>query len=452
MKRLYLQRHSDAEDGEQMDSARQLTGKGRVDAEDMAMFMQRQIGRVDTVICSPFTRATETADIMAPVLGCDLIVTTTALEPDGTPEGAWAEIERLAGAAEDILVVTHGPLVHELLAWLLEPHYQPGDGKTGIKFGFGECAAVHLESGHQGKLHWFCSHGIAQRDQAQTETIEAAAAFLGELGLIEASKGTPSWWKAKQKRTTAKAVKLGMKRSYHMEDVSLKRWVLGDGGKAGNCDLCEDNADRGWIDVEDVWEGTFGDIDEPPTNNHPHCSCEAEYKVTTRRVYEAARNLQESGDEKWVTIHGHPVLIGDEGQLEFHPSERVKRAMESAVRTGKHEQEIADKSEKVLSDAVGIPRTADNSPFDLRNDDVGIEVKTLVNGKNEKITMSKAALGRKLAEQRADGIKAYTVVVDRRAGGLSGRATYYYREGLGSFRLGSMTKTTLGELRGIIRS
>jgi hypothetical protein len=88
----------------------------------------------------------------------------------------------------------------------------------------------------------------------------------------------------------------------------------------------------------------------------------------------------------------------------------------------------------------------------LRNDDVGIEVKTLVNGKNEKITMSKDALGRKLAEQRADGIKAYTVVVDRRAGGLSGRATYYYREGLGSFRLGSMTKTTLGELRGIIRS
>ena len=131
--------------------------------------------------------------------------------------------------------------------------------------------------------------------------------------------------------------------------------------------------------------------------------------------------------------------------------ERVERAKSSAVRTGQQEQAIADRSEKVLSEAIGIPRTADNSAFDLRNDDVGIEVKTLVNGKNEKITMSKTALGRKIAEQRADELKVYTVVVDRRTGGLHGQATYYYRKGLGSFRLGSMIKTTLSELRGIVR-
>jgi DNA-binding Lrp family transcriptional regulator len=70
-----------------------------------------------------------------------------------------------------------------------------------------------------------------------------------------------------------------------------------------------------------------------------------------------------------------------------------------------------------------------------------------VNGKNEKITMSKTALGRKIAEQRADGIKAYTVVVDRRTGGLTGKATYYVKEGLGSFRLGSMEKISLSDLR-----
>jgi hypothetical protein len=132
--------------------------------------------------------------------------------------------------------------------------------------------------------------------------------------------------------------------------------------------------------------------------------------------------------------------------------ERVERAKASAVRTGQHEQAIADRSEQVLSDAIGVPRTRDNSAFDLRNDDVGIEVKTLVNGKNEKITMSKTAFGRKIAEQRADELKAYTVVVDRRTGGLHGQATYYVREGLGSFRLGSMTKTTLSELRSMVRS
>jgi hypothetical protein len=158
--------------------------------------------------------------------------------------------------------------------------------------------------------------------------------------------------------------------------------------------------------------------------------------------------LREADEGEWVTINGHPVLIGGGAAAN---RERVERAKKSQVRTGQHEQMIADRSEKVLSEAINVPRTRDNSAFDLRNDEVGIEVKTLVNGKNEKITMSKTALGRKLAEQRADGIKAYTVVVDRRSGGLTGKASYYIREGLGSFRLGSMTPTTLSEIRETVK-
>ena len=134
----------------------------------------------------------------------------------------------------------------------------------------------------------------------------------------------------------------------------------------------------------------------------------------------------------------------------FHPSERMQRAIDSQVRTGKKEQDIAERSEKVLSEAIGVPRTGDNSAFDLRSDGHGVEVKTFITGKNEKVTMSKAALGRKIAEQRADGIKAHTVVVDRRAGGMEGKATYYYKEGVGSFRLGSMTKVTLSQLKEIV--
>jgi len=142
---------------------------------------------------------------------------------------------------------------------------------------------------------------------------------------------------------------------------------------------------------------------------------------------------------------------GGEGSSKSgHQSERVQRAIQSQVRTGQHEQAIADRSEKVLSKHIGIPRTRDNSAFDLRNDEYGIEVKTLVNGKNEKITMSKAALGRKLAEQRADGIKAFTVVVDRRSGGLTGNATYYVKEGLGSFRVSSMKKMSISDLRELV--
>ena len=156
---------------------------------------------------------------------------------------------------------------------------------------------------------------------------------------------------------------------------------------------------------------------------------------------------KEADEGEWRMIHGHPVLLG--GGEEAN-RDRVERAKKSQVVTGKKSQDIAERSEIVLAKALGIPKSGDNLAFDVRNDDVAIEVKTLVNGKNEKITMGKTALGRKLAEQRAEGLKAYTVVVDRRQGGMTGHATYYYREGLGSFRLGSMTKVSLGELKRIV--
>lgn len=70
---------------------------------------------------------------------------------------------------------------------------------------------------------------------------------------------------------------------YYYEEVTLKRWILGDGGASGNCELCNENADQGWIDMDDIFEGVDGDVDEPPA--HPHCSCEVEIKDKRRRVY-----------------------------------------------------------------------------------------------------------------------------------------------------------------------
>ena len=70
---------------------------------------------------------------------------------------------------------------------------------------------------------------------------------------------------------------------YYYDDITLKRWVLGDGGVSGNCELCVDNSELGWIDQDDIFEGVEGDIDEPPA--HPHCTCSLETKDTRRRVY-----------------------------------------------------------------------------------------------------------------------------------------------------------------------
>jgi hypothetical protein len=75
-----------------------------------------------------------------------------------------------------------------------------------------------------------------------------------------------------------------------------------------------------------------------------------------------------------------------------------------------------------------------------------IEVKTIVRGKNNKITMHTESLARKKKEARKFGKKntqVHTVVFDERNG------KYYYKEGVGSFRLNSMKEVTIDDLQEI---
>lgn len=158
----------------------------------------------------------------------------------------------------------------------------------------------------------------------------------------------------------------------------------------------------------------------------------------------------------WVTINGQRIPIGADGKpvggnpraFGRNVSSKVDRARQSAVLCGKHEQDIADKSEAKLSKALGIPRTKNNSAFDLRSDDIGIEVKTMITGHNDKITMSKTALGRKMAEAHAEELKTFTVVADMRG---RSAAKYYVSEKLGSIRLGSMTPVSLDQLKEMVK-
>lgn len=87
---------------------------------------------------------------------------------------------------------------------------------------------------------------------------EAAALVLAEMLLLEA------------------------RGQYTYDTVEEKRLVLGDGGRSGNCEYCLDAADRGWIEMDDVYEGPMGDEDGPPL--HPHCDCELEYRTRRFRV------------------------------------------------------------------------------------------------------------------------------------------------------------------------
>jgi hypothetical protein len=127
----------------------------------------------------------------------------------------------------------------------------------------------------------------------------------------------------------------------------------------------------------------------------------------------------------------------------------VQRAIAGYKATNAAEQREADRTEIEMSKATGIPRTGDNLPFDLHGKGVGIEVKTLLSNSNDKITMHKDAIERKIRAAKENKLKVFTVVVDKRGGG---RPAYYLRKGVGSFRIGNMERiNSLRELRQRVR-
>ncbi len=107
-----------------------------------------------------------------------------------------------------------------------------------------------------------------------------------------------------------------------------------------------------------------------------------------------------------------------------------------------------------------VHQTGDNKPFDVwvgadpakyysgasrRKPTDLIEVKTLINNTNDKITMRRSALERKLAEGEKlskKGTRLHTIVIDER----SASTKYYHREGIGSYRLSAMDEVTPEEL------
>jgi hypothetical protein len=99
-------------------------------------------------------------------------------------------------------------------------------------------------------------------------------------------------------------------------------------------------------------------------------------------------------------------------------------------------RQIAKRSEVVLAKALAMKHTENNAPFDLLGGNKAVEVKTMVDQSNSKVTMHPDSLSRKLRYARQNKVQPWTIVVDRRP---VAEANYYVRKGVGSFRLSSMT-------------
>ena len=112
-------------------------------------------------------------------------------------------------------------------------------------------------------------------------------------------------------------------------------------------------------------------------------------------------------------------------------------------------QQWAEANEQKLVAMIGGKQSGDNLPADVvvtMNGGLhGVEVKTMLDNSNDKITMHPPSLARKVAWGEKNNATLHTIVFDDRdkfgTKGYSGHSLYY-RRGVGSFRIQSMIKVT----------
>jgi phosphohistidine phosphatase len=114
---LYLLRHAEAVPRQFADPQRELTPHGQWEIEAVArQFTQKGI-LLDACYCSPYLRATQTAAHFLERVGSTLVPDITErLTPERRARAVLAWLEPVA--AEHVLIVSHNPLVSELLAVL----------------------------------------------------------------------------------------------------------------------------------------------------------------------------------------------------------------------------------------------------------------------------------------------------------------------------------------------
>lgn len=118
---IYIFRHGIAEDGHPglADSERALTDDGRKKTAAVVKNARRAGASPSLILCSPYTRALQTARIAASEFGYKgHIVEVDSLVPHHSPEAVWKEIREYRDETA-ILLAGHEPLLGNLVAYLL---------------------------------------------------------------------------------------------------------------------------------------------------------------------------------------------------------------------------------------------------------------------------------------------------------------------------------------------
>src|SRR5205814_5251875 len=117
---IYILRHGIAEDHSSAgDAGRALTDEGRRKLRRVLDRAEKAKVEPSLILSSPYTRARQTAELAAEVLGYKgKIVETETLVPEASPEALWEEI-RARNEETAILIAGHEPMLSSTVAWLL---------------------------------------------------------------------------------------------------------------------------------------------------------------------------------------------------------------------------------------------------------------------------------------------------------------------------------------------
>lgn len=136
---LFVIRHAIAEERREgrVDAERALTDKGKARFGRAVLGLRRLDVRFTEILTSPWRRASETADLLAPLSEREPL----AVETLATPPGERLLEELTRSETGSVALVGHEPWLSELIAWLVVGDRDDGDPRFELKKG----AVAHLE-------------------------------------------------------------------------------------------------------------------------------------------------------------------------------------------------------------------------------------------------------------------------------------------------------------------
>ena len=144
--KIVVMRHGDAVSGADNDASRALTELGLTQSRAMASWLAPQWSKFVKVLVSPYLRAQQTWQGIAPLLPAHQVEVCDDLVPGGDASRVIDYLLALESECDSLLLVSHLPLVGHLVAELCPGVMPP-------MFVTSAMVAIELNDG-QGKVLW----------------------------------------------------------------------------------------------------------------------------------------------------------------------------------------------------------------------------------------------------------------------------------------------------------